>query len=266
MAPMPMTDKGLIRAVKNYPFLYDNNNASFHDTKKRDGAWMEIASKFDKTTGLVCKRRWQVLRDCFRKQLRKRRLSQGAECGKKWRYEVAMDFLVPFITERNPDKCSNVSSLAYVPPENETENENESDEQSSEFNPDFDGDIKYAILNAASGEYLPQNAEGLLASCAKDREEQGIKATVQKNESNLERRNMKRCIEELTDVITTPLPSSSSKRPRGDSEKPRDDDALTLFFRAMAETVRTFKYPLQIEIKGKIANLVNEYELRNHTG
>lgn len=41
-------------------------------------------------------------------------------------------------------------------------------------------------------------------------------------------------------------------------------DALGAFFKAMEGTVRSFSVPLQIDIKGKISNLVNEYELKNY--
>ncbi|GLH02750.1 Uncharacterized protein GBIM_08730 [Gryllus bimaculatus] len=43
-----------------------------------------------------------------------------------------------------------------------------------------------------------------------------------------------------------------------------EEDALCAFFKAMEKTVRTFSVPMQIEIKGKISNLINEYELKNY--
>ena len=54
-----------------------------------------------------------------------------------------------------------------------------------------------------------------------------------------------------------------SKRNKS-NEGSAQTDVLAAFFKAMEETVRSFSVPIQIEIKGKIANLFNEYELKNY--
>lgn len=55
-----------------------------------------------------------------------------------------------------------------------------------------------------------------------------------------------------------------TKKNKTEESSVTSDDALCYFFKAMEKTVRNFNLPLQIEIKGKISNLVNEFELRNY--
>ena len=51
-----MDDKfyNLIAVVKQYPYLYDKNHASFRDVNKRNNAWKEVA-KLCKMTGKLNK-------------------------------------------------------------------------------------------------------------------------------------------------------------------------------------------------------------------
>ncbi|KAL4714853.1 hypothetical protein ACJJTC_012525 [Scirpophaga incertulas] len=87
----------LIDIVKGYKLIYDVNHKDYSDYQKKIETWNEIGLKL-KTSGKECKRSWTLLRDSFRRSLKKKRDPQNPE--KKWRYEDEMSFLIPYTKEK----------------------------------------------------------------------------------------------------------------------------------------------------------------------
>ncbi|KAF5286310.1 hypothetical protein FQA39_LY04208 [Lamprigera yunnana] len=68
----------------------------------------------------------------------------------------------------------------------------------------------------------------------------------------------------VTRNVTTPVAQVLQEYLQTKNNTKTEGDAIEAFFKAMEQTVRTFPLPLQIDIKGKISNLDNEYEVKNY--
>ncbi|XP_014370974.2 uncharacterized protein LOC106720735 [Papilio machaon] len=101
-----MDNEKLIQIVKKYKYLYDLNNKNYSDNQKKEQAWNEIGIKLQRNAR-ECKKAWALLRDAYRRSVRKRRDSESGMASvpkKKWKYEDKMSFLLPHMKER-PTSC-----------------------------------------------------------------------------------------------------------------------------------------------------------------
>ncbi|KAL2737670.1 transcription factor Adf-1-like [Vespula squamosa] len=264
------TDELLIESVREYPFLYDVSDPGYHDNRKKDNAWQRISEKFNSSTvffngiwdsifqirliisrhAIICRKRWIALRDSFRKVYKKRRNMSGEAAKQKrpWKYENIISFIIPHIGERNQ-----ITNLTF--------NFEESNDSVSQTVSLDDSDINISDIKKEM-EIAPQI--GLQQS-----NDQSQQTTLNKRKS-LSNVTVRTPIEKDNDKGNAHLSIAQTLQDNFESKKNNSNeygvqtDPLTAFFKAMEETVRTFSLPIQIEIKGKIAGLVNEYELKNY--
>ncbi|KAF7383862.1 hypothetical protein HZH68_014619 [Vespula germanica] len=244
------TDELLIESVREYPFLYDVSDPRYHDNRKKDNAWQRISEKFDSSTAIICRKRWIALRDSFRKVYKKRRNMSGEAAKQKrpWKYENIISFIIPHIGERNQ-----ITNLTL-----NFEESNDSVSQTVSLD-DSDiniGDIKKEIEIAPQG--LQQSNDQSQQTILNKRKSLSNKLT---SRTSTEKDNDK---DNAHSSVVQTLQDNFESKKNNSNEYGVQTDPLTAFFKAMEETVRTFSLPIQIEIKGKIAGLVNEYELKNY--
>ncbi|XP_013180494.1 PREDICTED: transcription factor Adf-1-like [Papilio xuthus] len=101
-----MDNEKLIQIVRKYKHLYDLNNKYYSNNQKKEQAWNEIGKKLQ-SSARECKKAWALLRDAYRRCVRKRRDSESGMASvpkKKWKYEDKMSFLLPHMKER-PTSC-----------------------------------------------------------------------------------------------------------------------------------------------------------------
>lgn len=148
---------------------------------------------------------------------------QAATSHKPVKFEEALSFLVPYIGERN--QRSNIVI---------EENEEDVDELTEIQNMD-DEAVSPGINSSSSRGATPTPPSSVCSSGSMiGPKQRPHMATVLKNYFDKK--------------------TATPKQPK---------DHLKRFFEAMEETVRTFDPALQIEIKGKISQMVNDYELKN---
>ncbi|VVC95765.1 unnamed protein product [Leptidea sinapis] len=92
-----MNNEKLIEVVRQYKLLYDLNDKKYCDNQKKDETWIEVGRKLN-MDGRECKKSWALLRDAFRRIVKKRKNGRVSE--KKWRYEDEMAFLLPYLKLR----------------------------------------------------------------------------------------------------------------------------------------------------------------------
>ncbi|XP_026272265.1 transcription factor Adf-1-like isoform X2 [Frankliniella occidentalis] len=98
----------LINEVKKYPILYDFNNEKYSDKEIRARIWARISEDLGISIK-EAKHHWKRLRDSLRDALKRQdgKLTiSGAICRKTWRYHKKMEFVIPFMTARDPAAAS----------------------------------------------------------------------------------------------------------------------------------------------------------------
>ncbi|KAG8318242.1 hypothetical protein J6590_006556 [Homalodisca vitripennis] len=198
-----------------------------------------------------CRRRWIQLRDSYRKTLQKKIRTPGEGSKRPWKYETIMKFILPHMIERkrlpNPDHESDESV------------DSASQQQILE-----DGVllVEESLEESQDVKYQPEvplhddtRTPRLKVDLSRDRSRSPVEGSKAKNSTKPAKRNS------LSTILQRYVHSKTNRRDESDLV---DDDALSSFFKAMEKTVRNFSAPMQIEVKGKIANLVNEYELKDY--
>ncbi|XP_046659345.1 transcription factor Adf-1-like [Homalodisca vitripennis] len=244
-------DELLIELVKAHPFLYDPNDPDYHDNRRRERTWYEISENLESFTAADCRRRWIQLRDSYRKTLQKKIRTPGEGSKRPWKYETIMKFILPHMIERkrlpNPDHESDESV------------DSASQQQILE-----DGVllVEESLEESQDVKYQPEvplhddtRTPRLKVDLSRDRSRSPVEGSKAKNSTKPAKRNS------LSTILQRYVHSKTNRRDESDLV---DDDALSSFFKAMEKTVRNFSAPMQIEVKGKIANLVNEYELKDY--
>lgn len=173
---------------------------------------------------------------------------EAAKQKRPWKYENIISFIIPHIGERNQ-----ITNL--------TRNFEESNDSVSQTVSLDDSDINVSDIKKE----MEIASLGLQQS--NDQSQQQTNLNKRKSLSKVTGRNLNEKDNDKdinrSSVAQTPQDNFESKK-NNSNEFVGQTDPLTAFFKAMEETVRTFSLPIQIEIKGKIAGLVNEYELKNY--
>ncbi|XP_028146890.2 transcription factor Adf-1-like [Diabrotica virgifera virgifera] len=249
-------DELLIESVREYPFLYDASEPGYHDSKKKDNAWVQISENFDQWTADDCRKKWIALRDSFRKAYRKRRTTSGqaAKQIRPWKFEKVMSFIIPYIAERhqisNLARDSESSNTSYIDADTEVEVDNL--EKDSECEPiEDDGTVENSQQVTDDDMISKLNTSHKVSTVASKKKHSAVKNVAVPLQSP----------PPVAQVLQEYLQARKNKTETIATER---SDALSSFFKAMEQTVRTFSLPLQIEIKGIISNLVTDYELRNY--
>nr|XP_018897137.1 PREDICTED: protein app1-like [Bemisia tabaci] len=99
-----INDLELIQAVQEHRHLYDKRDLNFYNSKLVDATWAQIGKQFADDFGWACQWRWTSLRNQYRDAVRRRRFLEVARMpsAPKWKYEDAMSFLEPHLTENRP--------------------------------------------------------------------------------------------------------------------------------------------------------------------
>ncbi|CAG9862582.1 unnamed protein product [Phyllotreta striolata] len=100
----------LIEEVKKYPMLYDPSDGKYRNTEYKEKVWRTIATTLCAKGGAKeCKKKWSSVRDQLRRTINRRKNKSGQSASKirKYIHEDILQFLVPFLSER--ESLSNVS-------------------------------------------------------------------------------------------------------------------------------------------------------------
>jgi hypothetical protein len=178
----------------------------------------------------MCRERWKRLRDNHRKALRLRQAKsgQGASKIKAPKFEKELTFLVPYICDEE------IRESKIYSPSNLTQDEKSSDNMDSHGTVDNN--------DAAHSSITDTTAPASSHACTD---------CVQKNQ-----RKRTHSPEEFSAPV---LQEYSRPKQKNQSSS---EDTLTDFFICMAQTVKTFPLTDQIEIKGKLFQMVNSVEMR----
>ncbi|XP_076653475.1 uncharacterized protein LOC143359439 [Halictus rubicundus] len=142
-----MQDERLIECVRRREFLYNFSHPKYGDAKYKSMAWREISDELNQTT-MKCKKRWQNIRDLFRKYRAKdavqSRQAEGSSY-RKYRHWEALQFLAPHLHEKDlfysTKSAQNLENRPKEGSEHRSESD-ETDETSIEFSVPDEGDMQ----------------------------------------------------------------------------------------------------------------------------
>ncbi|XP_077292492.1 uncharacterized protein LOC143915651 [Arctopsyche grandis] len=118
---MAKMNLALIEQIRSYPYLYDVTDKRYSDMQMKEVAWMKIGKKLNHPHS-ACKKTWTKLRDSYRRSVKKnkREIINGQVVRKRWKYDEEMEFLLPFIKERD-------TSSIVLPQLSDDEDDNQED-------------------------------------------------------------------------------------------------------------------------------------------
>ncbi|XP_067126276.1 uncharacterized protein [Centruroides vittatus] len=92
----------LINEVRKYPWLYDIRRADYKDNINKNNSWTQISKKLNGEESLV-KKRWQNIRDQYRRKCKEENLPSGSGGHKRqqWTYFNMLSFLRPGVEQIN---------------------------------------------------------------------------------------------------------------------------------------------------------------------
>ncbi|KAK7871640.1 hypothetical protein R5R35_001825 [Gryllus longicercus] len=234
----------LIELVRSYRQLYDTKCPHYHDSISKENAWTDIAENLH-STKYACKKRWNMLRDSYRKAVRKSisaRSEQNSEVTTTFKFEKQMKFLLPYFAERQHNSNSTF-------PVNDQYEE-------------YEGRIKEEEEEEDSF-IIPSPMEPFIS------QEEALSPSLHSEE-------ISRTPSQSCDAVSF-IPGHS-RSPHNEGNAPalstvlrnyfeskiqkKQADHLTKFFSAMEGTVRTFPPAIQAEVKCKISQIVFDYEMK----
>ncbi|XP_076451286.1 uncharacterized protein LOC143287223 [Babylonia areolata] len=251
-----MDEQHLIAAVAAHRSLYDPTHNKYKDVELRNALWQQIAEDL-KTEVEVCKAKWRTLRDGFTRALRQQREARTvfpSKVKKPWRYQMEMEFLIPFIYSResrinNPDLGTEEEDqdlpAKASPPADDCESDvmkDNDDTQSVSSNtlPEPPILLPVTLMNAS------QNSAGLKRHFeAVDSEEMFEYLHCKKQE-----------MEELLKEKKLESPKSAHCQCRCPT-----DDPTEAFFFSMGQSVKRLPFYLQAQVKMKVCQVVTEAEM-----
>ncbi|XP_044760163.1 transcription factor Adf-1-like [Coccinella septempunctata] len=236
----------LIELVKSYPFLYDLADRRYGDSERKNVAWKEIADQLH-LPEKYCRKSWALLRDSYRRALKKRKeCGQPEEKRRKWRYEVEMSFLLPFLRER-----STTNTEIFHENNDSGDGENSSCE---------DNEGKSASLDVSSqGTVLPkqeQICDETVAEPSLSTERQTFSEPSENNRPLLKRARVR----QKTRFQSTNETLSNSLMKFILENKAKNDD-IQQFFESIATTVRSFPPRDRAIAKAKVFDVISEMEI-----
>lgn len=195
-------------------------------------------------TAVACKKRWQCLRDAYRRAINKKKGKRGkaAKNIKPWKYENEMAFVAPFIIEKRKKDYVELTSedeSSDIADEYHRE-ENSASEQANTETEDNEGPVDI-ISDATSADEVPQIEEG----------------RSQERNNTKKRKSVKRKAVKITSAVL-----KAKLREEQKNESYRGHDEIDRFFLSISDTVKKFTPYAQAVVKNKIFSLVSEMELQ----
>ncbi|XP_023952642.2 transcription factor Adf-1 [Bicyclus anynana] len=231
-----MDNEKLIEIVRDYKYLYDLTDKKYSDNMKKDQAWKEIGIKLKKN-GTECKKAWALLRDAFRRTIKKKKKQTKSGQGipnKKWKYEDEMSFLLPYMKER-----PTIRPIPTVPASDIDDNTNE--EEDIALSPEVGQNI--TDTRSSTPEASQQMTDPLLTTLSQA-------TTDYPQRTN---RGQKRTDETPIAVLMKYIIDSKKNIP------PQDD--IEQFMAGITTTLRTFPPRDRAIAKAKIFEIVSRMEI-----
>ncbi|XP_019867851.2 DNA ligase 1 [Aethina tumida] len=293
-------EEQLIRLVREHPALYDMCHVSYHNHLRRDIIWEEIADKLE-SRAEECRKKWQSLRDLYRKSLRKKLAKRGKF--KPWRLQNQMAFMKEYMDDRNKVKRENneddedLDQLLekekaskgrlmnineqklielvennphlYNPHDANYHNHSERDKSWVEIAEILDHDPqdcreKWRTLRDCYRKCLRNRLKG--SAKGKHSKNWRLENQISFITPFLENDGRSKDLENSEDISQDSSIDDETLEARDDEEKRHETtvrivDHLTKYFESAEETLRTFPADLQIEAKRKISEVIHEYEM-----
>lgn len=184
---------------------------------------------------------WKKLRDCFRDALRrqaKKKSGQGASNVRPWVYQKQMEFLIPFMNNRNTS--SNLCESQVSETTNQAENEEELDGHLDESN-GIGNELSLPEEEVQkTSEVTPPNKSNNKKVKTSD-----LNEAVMKSITNYEKRAAAR------DEMRKTMAENKGNEP---------SDPLFQFFMSMYNTTKNLPLFNQLQVKRKIFETVSEAE------
>ncbi|XP_072400643.1 uncharacterized protein [Diabrotica undecimpunctata] len=235
-----MDEEKLIILVSGYKELYDLGDKNYSNQERKNNCWNEISDHM-KQPILVsdCKERWTRLRDNYRKALKFRKGKSGdaATKLKPYKFEKEMAFLKPFMQDR--EQKSNLVEIASIFNSSDPVYE---DEEGNDHIEDSDN----VSESTESRELTPTLSTG---------------TTIRRRTATFIPRKRKHTqIMQPTNSVASVLEKYLESTAAANASS--GGNSLRQFFIAMADTTQSFQPALQIEVKSKIFNIVQQAELK----
>ncbi|XP_050683584.1 uncharacterized protein LOC126978636 [Leptidea sinapis] len=235
-------DEKLIESVKKFPCIWNTSSEFYKCNETKDAAWDQIIIETNISDVTTAKSRWKQLRDNHRDALKRQnatRSGQARKQRKEWKYQKAMSFLLPYMSNR--DRSTNFTPLDHSVSEtsNPPNTIEESSRESCNFLPSNSNNLPSADdpKNPTASESLP--------STSKKRKNDEILDYLKKNQERREVLERERI--ELKNMM-----SASDKY-----------DEIDLFFLNLAASTKKLPYYFQLQIKKTCFNAVMSAEESN---
>ncbi|XP_066965601.1 transcription factor Adf-1-like [Macrobrachium rosenbergii] len=104
-------DEKLINGVYQHDILYDLSHKYYYDVGRKENAWEEISQDLNIAVKEL-KKRWNSLRDCYRKAINRKKTVSGQKAVNipLWKYENQMAFLNAHFNKKRQQQ-SNLSAI-----------------------------------------------------------------------------------------------------------------------------------------------------------
>ena len=194
-------------------------------------------------TAVACKKRWQSLRDAYRRAINKRKekSAEGAKNIKPWKYENEMAFVTRFLLEKRKNYVEIISDEDSDNAD-DSQAENNTSEKPDTNNEDEETAASVSDSSSTSSlDEVPQK---------EPQKEPEINKTTKRNPVK------RKLVQSASAVLMAKLLEEQNKEP------PRGHDELDRFFLSISDTVKKFSPYVQAVLKNRIFSLVSEMELQ----
>ncbi|XP_045467020.1 uncharacterized protein LOC123675628 [Harmonia axyridis] len=234
----------LIEEVRKRPVLYDQSNELYRNVEHKDQVWKRVAKELNiEGQDEECKKKWNGIRDSFRRarQKKKTKCGQLTTSATKYIYEALLEFLIPHLAERK--------TLCNAPDEDGDSPETVDESQQPNFQPLDSGCADEPETQEPSPSPPPTIPVSQVAIVKKFSH-----AARKRKLSDTEVKSQESASSQLMAYILAEKEAEKTSQP---SEK----HPVDAFLAGIAPSLKSLDPFLLIAAKGKIFNIVQEYEL-----